>query len=115
MNKATRVSATEIILEWNALSDNDLRGFFMNYHIKYYTTAVRNDCSSPMDEKTLTTTDEHALLGALDTHSAYCVKVAVATNAGPSNYTSLIYVDSKSTILIVLLMHILLMFSLCSV
>ena len=89
-----RTSADEILLKWVSLNDDDLQGFLDQYILKYYTSIVYNDCSSPMNEKVETTTDEYLLLKKLDPHSAYCVKVAAATSVGAGKCTDLIYIES---------------------
>ncbi len=95
VKEVSRISATVIFLEWDPLSEDQLQGVFTNYVVKYYTSAVHSDCSSPMDEQTLITTDEYTLLEGLDPHSAYCFKVAAATTVGLGSYSSFNYIDSK--------------------
>lgn len=92
---SNRASADQVYVTWNRLNDDDIQGFFVDYVVKYYTSAVHSDCSSPKNEMTETTTDEYILLPNLDPHTAYCVKIAAASAEGTGVYTDLIYVDRR--------------------
>ena len=63
---SNRASADQVYVTWNKLNDDDIQGFFVDYVVKYYTSAVHGDCSSPKNEMTETTTDEYILLQNLD-------------------------------------------------
>ena len=95
ISTSNRASAEEIYITWNRLTDDVLQGFFVDYVVKFYTTAVHTDCSSPMDEMTVTTTNEYMLLKELDPHTAYCVKVAAASSQGTGQYSSYVFVDGN--------------------
>ncbi len=95
ISASSRISAEEIYITWSDLNADELQGFFVDYVVKYYTTAVHTDCSSPMDEVTETTTIEYIWLQNLDPHTAYCVKVAASTAQGTGVYSEFVFVDGK--------------------
>ena len=96
----SRVSATEIWLNWNQLTLEESRGFLISYTVAYSSTE-RATCPvvGPKTNKTRVTHlgNSQQLINNLDPRLEYCVSIAASTAAGTSDFGDSLKVPCKYT------------------
>ena len=87
-----RSSATEIQLEWNALSLEQARGHITEYTVRYGQSV--NNCTTvrSVSDSSVGHNQHSLLLNDLNPQSDYCAAIAASTTAGVGVYSEWIHI-----------------------
>ena len=89
---ADRTEANRVLVKWEHLKSEDLRGNLLCYEIAYYDLLEQRCPGNTYrsgDNTTMSVTggDSHAVIANLDPRLEYCVAVAAKTGAGVGEFS----------------------------